>query len=36
MTRGFRSKWVALVGGNTIHEAEFVAMGANKSLSDLV
>jgi hypothetical protein len=27
---------VALVGGNTIHEVEFVAMGANKSLSDRV
>jgi hypothetical protein len=36
MTCGFRSKWVALVDGNTIHEWELVATGANKSLSDVV
>jgi hypothetical protein len=33
---GFKSKWVALVGGNTIHEWELVATSVNKSLSDVV
>jgi hypothetical protein len=36
MTCGFKSKWVALVGGNIIHEWKLVTTGANKSLSDVV
>jgi hypothetical protein len=33
---GFKSKLVALVSGNTIHEWELVTTGTNKSLSDVV
>ena len=36
MTCGFKSKWMALVGGSTIHERELVATGANKSCSEVV
>jgi hypothetical protein len=36
MTWDFRSKWVALVGGNTIHKWELVTTGAIKSLRDVV
>ena len=36
MTCGFKSKWVALVGGNTIQERKLVTTDANKSLSDEV
>jgi hypothetical protein len=36
MTYGFKSKWVALVGGNTIHEWELVTIGANNSHNDVV
>ena len=36
MTCGFKSKWVVLVGGNTIHKWELVAIGANNSCSDVV
>jgi hypothetical protein len=36
MMCGFKSKWVVLDGGSTIHEWELVATSANKSLSDVV
>jgi hypothetical protein len=36
MTCGFKSKWVELVSGSTIHEWELVAIGANKSQSNVV